>query len=62
MPPEVTEILLRIKERPDLKTNFPKTLPTPWSLDIYSLGVILLEVAMGFPVWISSKVQMQHFN
>jgi len=26
-----------------------------WSIDIWSLGVILLEVLIGFPVWMSYK-------
>lgn len=63
MPPEITEILLKKKERPDLKTNFSDSLSTtPWSFDIYSLGVVLLELAMGFPIWVAQKVEMLHFN
>ena len=27
----------------------------PWSLDVWSLGVIILEVVVGFPVWMSYK-------
>ena len=27
----------------------------PWSIDIWSLGVILLELVIGFPIWMSYK-------
>ena len=27
----------------------------PWSIDIWSLGVILLEIVIGFPIWMSYK-------
>jgi len=27
----------------------------PWSYDMWSLGVILLEVITGFPIWMSLK-------
>ena len=43
-------------------TKFPETLAVPWSLDVYSLGVIILEIAIGFPVWASHKLELMHFN
>lgn len=27
----------------------------PWSIDIWSLGVIILELIVGFPIWMSYK-------
>jgi len=27
----------------------------PWSIDVFSLGVIVLEVVIGFPIWMSYK-------
>jgi serine/threonine protein kinase len=27
----------------------------PWSFDIWSLGMIFLEIAVGFPLWLSLK-------
>ena len=27
----------------------------PWSIDIWSLGAILLEIVTGFPLWLSYK-------
>jgi serine/threonine protein kinase len=27
----------------------------PWSLDVWSLGAIILECLIGFPLWLSYK-------
>ena len=27
----------------------------PWSIDVFSLGVIVLEIVIGFPIWMSYK-------
>jgi len=27
----------------------------PWSLDVWSFGAILLEIVIGFPLWMSYK-------
>ena len=27
----------------------------PWSIDIWSLGAILLEAVIGFPLWLTYK-------
>ena len=29
-----------------------------WSLDVWALGVILLEVATGYPIWMQIKCKM----
>ena len=34
----------------------------PWSLDVWSFGVILLEIVSGFPVWMQLKCKMQTSN
>lgn len=26
-----------------------------WSIDIWSLGVIILEIVLGYPIWMSYK-------
>ena len=26
-----------------------------WAIDVFSFGVILLEIASGYPVWMSTK-------
>ena len=28
---------------------------SPWSVDVWSLGAILLEMVSGFPLWLSYK-------
>lgn len=30
----------------------------PWSFDIWSLGIILLEIASGCPLWMSLKCRL----
>jgi serine/threonine protein kinase len=30
----------------------------PWSFDVWSLGVILMEIITGFPVWMSLKCRV----
>lgn len=27
----------------------------PWSIDVWSLGVVLLEITLGYPVWLSYR-------
>ena len=27
----------------------------PWSFDVWSLGIVLLEILSGFPVWLDGK-------
>ena len=31
----------------------------PWSFDVWSLGIILLEIVSGCPVWMSLKCRVQ---
>ena len=30
----------------------------PWSIDMFSMGAILLEIFTGFPLWLSMKGRM----
>lgn len=30
----------------------------PWSFDVWSLGIILIEIVTGFPVWMSLKCRV----
>jgi len=31
----------------------------PWTYDMWSLGTIILEIAVGFPIWLSYKGRMK---
>ena len=38
----------------DSKSNF-QSIQKPWSYDVWSLGVTLLELVSGIPIWMSLK-------
>ena len=58
LPPEVLDYVeiknKGILSRGQNRTNIQNLLK-PWSIDIWSLGVVILEVIIGFPVWMSYK-------
>lgn len=33
-----------------------------WQIDVWTAGVTLMEVAIGFPVWATKKCVVQHQN
>ena len=33
-----------------------------WQIDLWAAGVTLLEIAVGFPVWVNQKCIVQHNN
>ncbi len=33
---------------------------SPWSIDVWSLGAILIEIVTGFPLWLSYKGRIIH--
>lgn len=41
----------------DEAAKFPKQ--QKWSLDMWSFGVILLEILLGQPIWINEKINVQ---
>ena len=54
LPPEVLE------HDHDRKTNMGgvrnlRELMRPWSIDVWSLGIILLEMVLSYPVWLAYK-------
>ena len=34
--------------------------PHPWSIDIFSLGCVLLEIIIGVPLWMSLPLMTPH--
>jgi hypothetical protein len=34
----------------------------PWSFDIWSLGIIVVEIISGFPVWLHGKYEQININ
>ena len=55
MPPEVLEFIDERTKNPEYSCQNLKEMSTPWSIDVFSLGVILLEIATGYPVWMVKK-------
>eukprot|EP00826_Nyctotherus_ovalis_P047127 TRINITY_DN5379_c0_g1_i5.p4 TRINITY_DN5379_c0_g1~~TRINITY_DN5379_c0_g1_i5.p4 ORF type:complete len:139 (+),score=48.57 TRINITY_DN5379_c0_g1_i5:105-521(+) len=51
MPPECLELMRTAKD--GLGDLAQKT--RPWSVDMWSAGAVLLEIATGFPQWLSLK-------
>ena len=33
-----------------------------WQIDVWSAGIVLLEIAVGYPVWINTKVVIKHHS
>ena len=55
LPPEILEFFQKRKSDPYVTCEEIISKSYPWSIDIWSLGVILLEIASGYPIWISNK-------
>ena len=53
--PEINEVSEKNISKNDM-TNFIKNL-NPWCIDIWSLGVIILEIVVGCPLWMSYKAK-----
>jgi serine/threonine protein kinase len=61
LPPEVIYYLEQIGKTPSAQPQAAVELRTAsrgWSLDVWSLGVILLEIITGYPVWMAVKCKL----
>jgi serine/threonine protein kinase len=60
LPPEVLEYIDARKTNPikrgDKQSIMNKI--SSWSIDVWSLGVVVLEIIVGFPVWMSYRGQI----
>lgn len=60
--PEILEFL-ETRQNMQCKTNMQQAISLnkracPWSFDVWSLGIILLEIVSGCPVWMSLKCRI----
>ena len=53
--PEINEVIEKNISKTEL-TSFIKSL-NPWCMDMWSLGVIILEIIMSCPLWMSYKAK-----
>lgn len=58
LPPEILE-WLEVKKIQTQPTDISMKL-WEWSIDMWSLGIILVEVMIGYPVWLSYKGRIVH--
>ena len=61
MPPEVLEYLTEKAKNPAASSQKLREKSTPWSIDVFSLGVVLLEIASGYPVWMHKKCKSTNY-
>lgn len=61
LPPEVLEYIDEKAKKPDLSSQSLLEKSKPWSIDVFSLGVTLLEIASGYPIWISKKCKSTNY-
>ena len=54
MPPEILELIENKKTGKGVSKKLNNRL-RPWSTDVWSLAIILLECIIGFPMWMSYK-------
>lgn len=54
MPPEALEIA----HEPGSRVSILQEISHPWSFDIWSLGMIILEIISGVPLWMSLKTKV----
>lgn len=57
MPPEITELLERKASSKDIYTFLKNFVKYPYAIDIWSLGVMILEILVCCPVWMSYKAK-----
>lgn len=63
--PEVLTYLQRVKSDPRNKVEYAKLLfesGNQWSIDVWSFGIIILEMVYGYPVWMKTKGKIEALN
>jgi len=62
LPPEVLEYIQERQSDPFASCEDLISKSYPWSIDVWSLGVILLEIASGYPINLSNKCKQMNLN
>ena len=57
MPPEVLE-MFKYKQKHGNFIEDLDQIATPWSIDMWSIGAVLLEILTGLPHWIAYKCRI----
>lgn len=60
LPPEVLDYIDQRATNPSQSSQSLSSISSPWSIDVFSLGVTLLEIATGYPVWMSNKCKAKN--
>lgn len=55
MPPEITELLEKNMSNKEIASFLKYLVKYPYAIDIWSLGVMILEMLLSCPVWMSYK-------
>ena len=59
MPPEFLQVLIRGGKHNKSPAETLADIANPWSVDMWSLGSILLEILTGVPLWMSLKCKAE---
>jgi len=61
LPPEFLNLFTTRKNiNNEQKHEFLKKKCLPWSIDVWSLGVCLMEALVGIPIWMNFKCKKTH--
>ena len=62
LPPEVLEYIMDKQQNLDAPVSDLINKSTLWSLDVWSLAIIVLEFVVGFPAWMDLKSKCMLVN
>jgi len=62
MCPEINELLERKTSASNIIAFLKNLKSTPWCIDMWSLGVSILEMALACPIWISYKAKVTLYD
>lgn len=59
VPPEFLQVLMKGGKHDRTPSETLGDISNPWSVDVWSLGAILLEIITGVPLWMSLKCRAE---